>query len=53
MAPNEPEKRRRYEFWHEVVVPAGKGLERFFWNLVWFLLITCALFHNELKGLWK
>ena len=34
----------RYLFWKEVVCPAARRLETFFWNLLWFLVIACLLF---------
>jgi hypothetical protein len=34
----------REEFWKEVIIPAARGLESFFWNLAWFALIVCLLF---------
>jgi len=30
--------------WNDMVVPAAKGLERFFWNLAWFAVIVVLLF---------
>jgi hypothetical protein len=30
--------------WNTVVVPAAKGLERFFWNLAWFCVLLMVLF---------
>jgi hypothetical protein len=37
-------ERDRVRYWNEVVVPAARGLESFFWNLVWFAVILCLLF---------
>ena len=36
--------RERQEFWKEVVWPTARGLERFFWSLLWFALLVCILF---------
>ena len=30
--------------WNTMVVPAAKGLERFFWNLAWFCVLLMVLF---------
>ena len=30
--------------WNTIVVPAAKGLERFFWNLAWFGVLLMLLF---------
>ena len=30
--------------WNTMVVPAAKGLERFFWNLAWFCVLLVVLF---------
>jgi hypothetical protein len=30
--------------WNTIVVPAAKGLERFFWNLAWFGVLLMVLF---------
>lgn len=30
--------------WNNIVVPAAKGLERFFWNLAWFTVLVVLLF---------
>lgn len=30
--------------WNTMVVPAAKGLERFFWNLAWFGVLLMVLF---------
>jgi len=30
--------------WNTMVVPAAKGLERFFWNLAWFGVLLMLLF---------
>jgi hypothetical protein len=30
--------------WNTIVVPAAKGLERFFWNLAWFCVLLMVLF---------
>ncbi len=30
--------------WNDMVVPAAKGLEKFFWNLAWFAVIVVLLF---------
>ena len=37
-------QRDREQFWKDVVIPAVRGLESFFWNLVWFAVIVCLLF---------
>ncbi|MCY3008119.1 MAG: hypothetical protein NTV29_19375 [Planctomycetota bacterium] len=29
--------------WNTMVVPAAKGLERFFWNLAWFCVLLMVL----------
>jgi hypothetical protein len=34
----------REQFWKTVVVPTARGLEQFFWNLAWFVVIVCLLF---------
>lgn len=36
----EPDRDR----WNTIVVPAAKGLERFFWNLAWFGVLLMLLF---------
>jgi len=30
--------------WNTMIVPAAKGLERFFWNLAWFSVLLMVLF---------
>ena len=30
--------------WNDMVVPAAKGLEKFFWNLAWFAVVVVLLF---------
>jgi hypothetical protein len=30
--------------WNTMIVPAAKGLERFFWNLLWFAVFVAVLF---------
>lgn len=30
--------------WNDIVVPAAKGLEKFFWNLAWFAVVVALLF---------
>ena len=36
-------KKRERQFWKEIVVPSARGFERFFWNLLWFILFVCVL----------
>lgn len=38
--PSDPPRDR----WNDIVVPAAKGLEKFFWNLAWFAVIIALLF---------
>jgi hypothetical protein len=38
------ETKPRNEFFQTVLVPMAKGLERFFWNLLWFAVFVAALF---------
>jgi hypothetical protein len=30
--------------WNDMVVPAAKGLEKFFWNLAWFVVFLVFVF---------
>ncbi|MFO0916674.1 MAG: hypothetical protein U0795_27210 [Pirellulales bacterium] len=46
---NEPSKDR----WERIVVPTAKGLEAFFWKLVWFLLLVFCLFGWNLVALFR
>lgn len=39
-------QRDREQFWKDVVIPAARGLESFFWNLVWFAVSVCLLFRS-------
>jgi hypothetical protein len=31
-------------YWKSRVIPTAHGLEKFFWNFVWFVVIVCLLF---------
>ena len=39
--------------WNTIVVPAAKGLERFFWNLAWFGVLLMLLFGGPCTVRWK
>lgn len=41
-SPHESQPQR--DVWETRIVPAARACERFFWNLLWFLLIVCLLF---------
>jgi hypothetical protein len=36
--------RSRKNVWETRIVPTARACERFFWNLLWFLLLVCVLF---------
>ncbi len=38
------ETKPKNEFFQTVLVPMAKGLERFFWNLLWFAVFVAVLF---------
>jgi hypothetical protein len=38
------ETKPKNEFFQTVLVPTAKGLERFFWNLLWFAVFVAVLF---------
>jgi hypothetical protein len=40
--PDRQEARER--FWQAIVFPTAKGLENFFWNLLWFALIAYTVY---------
>ena len=44
MAENDPTYSAKQSVWREIIFPAATGIERFFWNLVWFLVLMCILF---------
>jgi hypothetical protein len=43
--PNSSPDKDRYPFWHAVVVPTARAIERLLWNLAWFGLFVMILFH--------
>ena len=44
---NSTPARDRYPFWHAVVTPTARAIERFLWRLAWFGLFVMILFHNR------
>lgn len=38
------ETKPKNEFFQTVLVPMAKGMERFFWNLLWFAVFVAVLF---------
>ena len=47
---NSTPARDRYPFWHSVVIPTARGLERLLWRLAWFGLFVLILFHSHASG---
>jgi hypothetical protein len=37
--------------WNDMVVPAAKGLEKFFWNLAWFVVFLVFVFGPQIRQL--
>ena len=37
----------RHHFWHSIVVPTARAIERFLWRLAWFGLFVLILFHSH------
>ena len=37
--------------WNDMVVPAAKGLEKFFWNLAWFVVFLAFVFGPQIRQL--
>ena len=42
-APSDRQEAREH-FWKTIVFPTAKGLENFFWNLLWFALIAYIVY---------
>lgn len=34
--------------WNDMVVPAAKGLEKFFWNVAWFVVFLVFVFGPQI-----